>query len=458
MRLSDFKLSDLKKAPPAKHGLSLVIAFDTIHKTVRFWRVFNLVFRDADVREFPFRESFLSAEFFAEFREICASYVAELPSNRQIACYLVMPDSMVTMDHISLPQMASKKREAALGAHLQNLYKNYKELQFNRYIASSNRQYVTYFLTVLKKIRLTELYRAMAENKLYSKITTFWGNCVVNGVLRFAPHYRRKNFLFFDLHADHTDVAICLKGRTAGFGCIMLGTNHLGAESVLQENMQYDHDVADLAILNAKEKARMKQLTVDEGSLDEVADDVIQQLAEGVNRNETDGQNAPETDGQSAPETEALAEIAAENAAAEQLDAEDAQEEEERRRNELAERLAESRKKKVFARKMPKRLPKFMLRPEPEDREGVVYENFRMFIKWALLYNKSLKAQEFMPALDCVLVNLPEEYGFVIDRANSEEEGNELPFELFRAEAGTGGYLGMIGALYAGVYNKRENF
>lgn len=464
--LSDFKFSDLRKIRPSKNGLNLVIGFDTLHKSVRFWRTLDLSFADADVQEFPFKEQFLSEEFCAEFREICASYIETLPTNRQIASYLVMPDSMVTMDHISLPPMSAKKRELALTASLQNLYKNYKEFQFNRYVISSNRQYTTYLFTILRKARLTELYRAMAENKLYSKITTFSSNCIVNSILHFQPALRRKNFLFMDVHNDHTNIVVCVKGKTAGYTHIMLGGKHLAAPNVLQENMQYDHDVADLAILNAKEKAKMKQLTITEEehkeNLNVVADDVMQQLVEGKNKNENpeEGGEAakPEASGLQAA-VEEFAETAEERAIAEQFDAEDAAEAEQQRQAELLAQMAEARKKKVFARKMPKRLPKFMLRPDPVDREGVVYENFRMFIKWAILFNKFLKEQEYMPALDCVYVNLPEEYRYLIDRANSEEEKSELPFEFFSAgQEGVDGSLDMIGALYAGMYNKRENF
>lgn len=468
MNFSDLHLSDLKKVYPSKNGLNLVIGFDTTGKSVRFWRTFKLDFANADVQEFPYTAHFLSDEFLEEFRGICSGYVANLPSSKQMACYLVMPDSMVSMDNVSLPQMPAKKREGALNSHLENLYKNYKELQFNRYIFASNKQYITYFLTVLKKARLTALYRAMAENKLYAKETTFTGNCLVNSVLHLSPKYRKKNFIFLDIHAEKTNVAVCIKGKTAGFASFMLGTVHLTSERVLQENMQYEHDVADLAIINAKEKARMKQLTVSGAELDAVADDVMMQLAEGVNRNEEspeEGQGAQEQQEQpreSALQStaEELAETAEERAIAEQFDAEDAAEAEELRQAELMQQIAEARRKKVFARKMPKRLPKFMLRPEPENEEGIIYENFRMFSKWAMLYYKWLKEQEFMPDLDCVLVNMPEKFRFVIDRANADDERSALPFEFFDAAGGDAvtGNLDMIGALYAGVFNKRENF
>ena len=144
----------------------------------------------------------------------------------------------------------------------------------------------------------------------------------------------------------------------------------------------------------------------------------------------------------------------------EEADEFDEEQAEEERRERLMKEMLEARKKKVFARKMPKRLPKFMLRPVPEEPEGIMYENFRMFIKWALLYNAQLKRQEYLPKMECVAVNLPAEYAFLIDKANAEEEKSELPFEYLGdlGNENVGGNLDLVGALYTGIYNKRQNF
>ncbi len=455
VNFSDFQLSDLKKTYPPKSGLTVVIGFDTIRKFVRFWRATDLNFAEADVREFPYKESFLSEEFFNEFREICGNYVSTLPDSKQMVSYLVMPDCMVSMDNVSLPHMPRKNRDAALSSHLQNLYKNYKDLQFNKYIISSNKQSFTFFLTVLKKSRLTELYRAMTESKLYSKITTFTGNCLINSVLHFKPNMRKKSFIFLDIHNEYTNVAVCVKGRTAAFTSFMLGTMHLSSEQVLQENMQYDHDVADLAIINAKEKAKMKQLTVAGTDLESEVNDIMQQFGEGEKSESPAFGSEKGKEGDLQSVAEDLASSAEEREIAAQFDAEDAADEAERLNEQLQQ---ETRKKKVFVRKMPKRLPKFMLRPEPTDEQGVIYENFRMFIKWAMLYYKWIKEQEYMHEFDCVLVNMPEKYAFLIDRANAEDDKSELPFEYMGADEAIADNLEMIGALFAGVYNKRENF
>ena len=62
--------------------------------------------------------------------------------------------------------------------------------------------------------------------------------------------------------------------------------------------------------------------------------------------------------------------------------------------------------------------------------------------------------------MECVAVNLPAEYAFLIDKANAEEEKSELPFEYLGdlGNENIGGNLDLVGALYTGIYNKRQNF
>lgn len=464
--LTDFSLSDLKQKPPSKRALHIVVGFDCVYKQVRILRLFGLDFQNAVVQEFPYASHFLSEEFLTEFKSIFEEYFKTLPTSRQLMCYLVLPDNAVAMDDVSLPSMKQSKLLAALSAHLQNEYKNYKDLQFNHYLAGGNRQYVTFFLTIVRKNYLTNLFRCMAINRLYSKTVSYSANCMLNSVMQFRPNFRKRSFILLDIKAEYTRVAICVKGKTAGYAHFMLGLVHLKDDKVLQENMQYDHDVADLAIINAKERAKMKSLTVDEipEDLADVADSVTEQLIAGMNLNETDAavsEVLAETAG-SRPQVNPLASavesiVAEKEEEADEFDEEQAEEE---RRERLMKEMLEARKKKVFARKMPKRLPKFMLRPVPEEPEGIMYENFRMFIKWALLYNAQLKRQEYLPKMECVAVNLPAEYAFLIDRANAEEEKSELPFEYLGdlGNENVGGNLDLVGALYTGIYNKRQNF
>lgn len=485
--LKDFSLSDLKQVQPSKNALNIVAGFDCVYKQVRIMRVFGLDFANAVVQNFSYSSPFLSEEFLTEFKQIFDEYFKTLPTSHSLACYVVLPDNAVVMEDISLPAMKQSKIKAAINAQLQNDYKNIKELQYNHFLVGHNRQYIVYYVTLLKKSYLTNVYRCMAISKLYPKASSYSANCTLNAVLHFKPAYRRRSFVFLDIKADYTKVVLCVKGRTAGFAHFMLGYTHLKDDKVLQENMQYDHDVADLAIINAKERAKMKALTVDAEPEDlaDVADSVAEQLIEGVNKNEQflkDGENAesgtvPESVAADVAVSQVLAEaqapkvnplesavqeIVAEpdfdpDAEADELDEEQAEEE---RRERLMREMQEARRKKVFARKMPKRLPKFMLRPVPETPEGIMYENFRMIVKWALLYADQMKRQEYLPNAECVLVNISEKYRFLIDMANAEEEKSEIPFEALESLGGENidGSLDLFGALYTGMYNKRQNF
>lgn len=463
---SRFSFDDLMQTAPSKKALNIIVGFDCVYKQVRIMRLFGLDFSNAVVQEFPFANHFLSEKFFDEFKQIFEEYFQTLPTAGQLACYVVLPDKAVVMDHISLPNIKKSKIDSAIIASLQNDYKNYKEMQFNGQFVGGNRQYVTYYFTAVKKLNLTNLYRCMAVNRLYPKATSYVANCMINSLLYFKPAFRRRSFILMDMKSEYTRFAFCVKGKTIGFATIMLGLTHLKDDKVLQENMQYNHDVADLAIINAKEKAKMKALTVEAipDDLADVADSVTEQLIAANNLNEPVDNSVSEvlaSAEESVPQVNPLdvtvGEIINEGEETDEFDEELAEEE---RRERLMNEMLETRKKKVFARKMPKRLPKFMLRPVTEEPEAILYENFRMFIKWALLYNSHLKQQEYLPKMECVVVNMPEKYAFLIDKANEGEEASELPFEFLEpfGNENVVGNLELVGALFTGMYNKRQNF
>lgn len=449
--LSDFKLSDYHWIYPKKDGVKVVLGFDIFKNQVLIWRTTKLNCLDAELQTFPYREKFLSDEFFTELSEILKLYSQTLTSEKQVSAYFVIPDCMVSMDTATLPQMRGKSREMALEGHLNNLYKDIKEYELKRYLVSANKKNLTYVLAVTQQKQLSKIKDVMSENKLSPKFTVFSSSALINCVLHLHPAYRKKSFIFMDIREEYTQIAICYHGRTFGFTRLMLGYKHLSKEDVLQENMLYDHDVANLAILNAQEKAQMKKLTVSNnaaGDLEAVADDVIHQLEQGINLNRKEQSRGLKyasaflggTDEEQEDEEEPIEE--------EPEDEEQEPEEE------------TGPKQKVFTRKSPRRLPKYMFRPEPTDERGFVYENFRMFTKWAMLYYKWLKDLEYLQDFDFVLVNLPEKYSYLIERANSEEEKSLLPYELLEKSADTQvpSEPDLFGALYAGVYNKRFDF
>ncbi len=463
-KLMDFKFEDIKKIYPSKKSLNLIVGFDCVSQQILLLRMFGLDFKNCDYQSFNYTNSFLSENFYEEFEVILNQYFTTLPSIHSLATYVVLPDDMITMDDIALPIMKANKLFDALTTTIQKEFKNYKELTFNHYIAGKNRQYVVYYVTILRKNYLTKLYKSLSINKMYPKISSYSTNCMVNAILYFKPNYRKKSFIFLDIKEDYTQVGIIVKGKTAGFSQFRLGYRHLLEDKVLQENMQYNHGVADLAIINAKEKARMKQLTIEDDptDLEWIANSVEEQLNDGINKNEFN-----ESVSKVVNETQTFNEKSLKETAEEILSTyiEDEKDEkniegnEEDLKTQEIQEIQDARKKKIFTRKMPKRLPKFMLRDEPTTQEGYLYENFRMFMKWALLYYSQMQKYEYITDFDFILVNMEEKYHFLIDRANSDEEQNPIRFEILdNLGENVNMHLSLIGALFSGLYNKRQNF
>ncbi len=120
------------------------------------------------------------------------------------------------------------------------------------------------------------------------------------------------------------------------------------------------------------------------------------------------------------------------------------------------------KKIKVY-RKMPKRYPKFMMREIPETEQGIRYENFRIIMKWILLYARQAELTEYMIKPDFVVVNMPAELYPLLEQANAEQKESEgiefRPFsasEKFVPEIKEN--LDLFGCLFAGHYNKHHNF
>ena len=98
--------------------------------------------------------------------------------------------------------------------------------------------------------------------RLFPKETTYRGSALLNCAYNFAPRLRGKSFVFADMHLDYTEIAVSGKGRLLGAATIPHGTSILKTDKVVSEYMATDHEVGELAVINAREAARAKALTL----------------------------------------------------------------------------------------------------------------------------------------------------------------------------------------------------
>ena len=207
------------------------------------------------------------------------------------------------------------------------------------------------------------------------------------------------------------------------------GTSVLYKTRVVAEDLAFDHSPAELIVLNAKEKAKAKALTMSDDRV--MTEAVEEDVPEVILETQDSSEAAPAAD------------------AAEQGEDEDVEE-----REEVSGILFDEKR---TARK----LPKYMLRPTPTNKEGFIAENFRLFVKWTLDLIASNTAITSLGMPDTVYVNMPSQYNFVLDTVNQEFAENKVKF-LPLTESELPQYVGqrleLFGGLYAKQYNKINNF
>ena len=225
-------------------------------------------------------------------------------------------------------------------------------------------------------------------------------------------------FLVVDIKEFSTQICFVSKGLMLGSVDMPFGWDILTKQKPVAENMLFENDVAELAVINAKEKAKAKQLTMMSGS-----DDAARQAAEEGLGSENEGEEGAFNTANSA-ERQILT-------------------------------------IKTLPKKTPRTLPKWMQRPIPETQEGVAYENFRIFMKYILEFIRCNSRLTAIAQPECVYVNMPQEFKYLLDQANEEEAENKIKFAslgLEKEKPIIREHLELYGGLVASQFGSINNF
>ena len=199
----------------------------------------------------------------------------------------------------------------------------------------------------------------------------------------------------------------------------------LSTEIYTTEDMLFDHPSAELLVLNANEKAKAKTLTKADAFLASSAED----------DEEEEEMPAPSA---------ALTETATE-------DEEDDEGEESQGHTVLSGKLR---------KKTPRALPKFMQREIPEEAEGILFENFRVFVKWTLELLASNASITALGAPEAVYVNMSHGFDSIYEHVNAEAEENGVQFLPLSSETDAliTENLELYGGFFTPQLNKLNNF
>ena len=377
-----------------------VIALDTVKGEMHFYCRSNDEKKTITYFAAACKEAPLSGAFAARLSAALAKFRESHPEVALQKASIVLSDNNVITDTVNLPLISKRAIDASLDASLSNLYGG-KNIKFNRALALQNKQSATYAVAGMRKDLLIRLQESFAKNDVEIGSVTFASAAVAGAAVMQNPKLTNASFVLLDMKNDETKVIFVAGGKALGFYTLPFGAALLNAEALMPEDLLFDHPSAELLVLNANEKAKAKTLTK--------ADTF---LSLSINEEEEEDEDAP------------MGSASDDDGA--QTDADDYDEDDTVR--------AETAPTEKLRKKTPRALPKFMQREIPSEREGILFENFRVFVKWTLELIASNASITALGAPEAVYVNMPHTFDSLYERVNAEAEENGIRFLPLSAE------------------------
>lgn len=438
----------------AASNVNVIIGIDTVNARVRMMTVQGNNYQKANVDYFDFDRKLMDkGDYVSILESVFSSY--DMTRLATSAISLVLPNNLVGIDFVGIPTMSKNRMTDAVRIEFNALYKNNEALQMLPVPITSTKKNALYMLIIVNRAMLNGMAQIFTSKKIPVRVKTFEANALANAVLQLRPKARRASFIFVDIKEDSTSFVVVNKERTVGYQNLPYGYNILSRTEVNNEQLLIDHDVAELAVLNATELAKKKKLTVDAAEAEELEEENAKKAEEEARKAEEEANQKTEDENREKTPEELEAEARAE--AQKEADAEFAD-----YNDEQPQQTEEVKKPavKVFTKKLPKALPMFMQRPTPETEEGFILENFRIFEKRILLLKRHCDYDSIMPNPEFIMINMPREFEFVIEHLNNDED-NHATFIYFSPDEGAEvaeENLDLVGALFAGTWNKTHNF
>ena len=345
-----------------------------------------------------YRPRIFDQDFFDRLSRQIRSQQEKNPGMDLSKASLILPDQLFLLDMVSIPIIHKKAMQHSLSLAIETVYKNADELSLMTYSVQQTKQTATFALSGARRDLLEKCRQVFADNGIAVTGITYASSAMCNGAFALNPKLRNDTFLLLDIKENYARFAFVVRGVTMGYYDLPFGHGMLYKSRMAAEDVLFDNRAGELLVLNARERARAKQLTM-EGTF-------------GVGSDE---------------ESELTYETAADGS----------------------------------VRRSARKLPKFMQRPTPQSRNEFVYENFRIFIKWALDLINNNQSIVSLAKLDKVVVNLPAEYNFLFDMVNDDKEEHGVTFVPMMAEGEQSPFaenLELYGGFFLGQYNAANTF
>ena len=356
----------LNKSIQKKPVLSTTIAIDSEHSVFHFYSMEGNSASTIAHYVKRYTGNLFGEGFFDKFKDALREYSMRIPSDTVRKVTVVLPDKAVLTDIIKLPTMQGfGQTRKALSVTLESIYRNFEDLRGGSHVVDQNKQFSTFAVTAVQKQVVSSIYSACSENKMLVDSLSYESGAAVTGAQILNPRLKNSSFLFLDIKDIYTRCVFVAKGKPLGYYKLPFGSKLLREFEPIAEESLFNHSFADLAVYSAKNKAKSDKNTGDEQDYSNAARREMQNAAMLMSASYAD------------------------------------------------------------IEKPPRDIPEALVREVPDTQEDIRYENFRIFVKWALSLIENNDRLTDLAAPEFVCVNLPDDLADVIDKTNAENAGDD---------------------------------
>ena len=316
---------------------------------------------------------------------------------------IVLPNSAVMIDFFDIPTLNAAATKNNINLTANALYKNFSQLKYYYFPIKQDKITSTYCLSGVKGDILNALKAACLSRKFQIKSITFNAQSILNSAMIFHPKMKTSACIIIDIKDKFTTYVFGINGKAVGYYSLPFGLDVLNSAKVVSENTLHKHDVAE-KIINEEKSHTVRRDEDDEENESDGDNDFMEKLAKELE----DG------------------------------------------------KYSEGSESKVTESKV---LPDYLQRPAPRTKAELICENFRIFVKWALLLNRHVNKfkANFKPR--AVYVNMPNELGFLYNMVNVEKADNGILFAPvcpIREKSAISSDIELYGALNAKQHINKE--
>lgn len=245
------------------HLQGTVVSLEALSEVVQFCTLGNNG-SNLEIKSENCKAKAYDEDFFKRLESMLKSQVLLNPRLDLHTTSLILPDRLFLLDFVDIPISHRKAMQHSLRLSIEAIYKNAAELNLKTYSVQQTKLNGKFGVVGIRKDILEGLTRSFTHAGMNITGVTFASSAMVSGAVALNAKLHGESFLLVDIKKQCTRMAFVIRGCTMGYYDLPFGYGMMRELDLVAEDILFDHRASELLVLNAKERARSKQLTTDD--------------------------------------------------------------------------------------------------------------------------------------------------------------------------------------------------